>query len=72
LWQLGFRPFYLLASVFAALSIALWAVQYAGWLAAGYLPGPVWHELTARGLIKVAGRTVHVVDLEQLWWTSNS
>jgi len=48
LWQLGFRPFYLLASVFAALSIALWAVQYAGWLAAGYLPGPVWHELTPR------------------------
>jgi uncharacterized protein involved in response to NO len=27
LWQLGFRPFYLLASVFAALSIALWAAQ---------------------------------------------
>ena len=29
LWQLGFRPFYLLASVFAALSIALWAAQFA-------------------------------------------
>ena len=43
LWQLGFRPFYLLASVFAAVSIALWAAQYADWLAAGYLPGPVWH-----------------------------
>ena len=48
MWQLGFRPFYLLASVFAALSIALWAAQYAGWLAPGYLPGPVWHELTPR------------------------
>ncbi|HTT36379.1 MAG TPA: NnrS family protein [Burkholderiales bacterium] len=43
LWQLGFRPFYLLASVFAALFIALWAAQYAGWLRASYLPGPLWH-----------------------------
>ena len=34
LWQLGFRPFYLLASSFAALSIALWALQFAGLLAA--------------------------------------
>src|SRR3974390_2824421 len=43
LWQLGFRPFYLLASAFAALSIALWALQYAGLLSFAYLPGPVWH-----------------------------
>jgi uncharacterized protein involved in response to NO len=43
LWQLGFRPFYLLASVFSALSIALWALQYAGWLGAPYLTGSVWH-----------------------------
>ncbi len=43
LWQLGFRPFYLLASVFAALSIVLWAAQYLGWLNTGYLPGPLWH-----------------------------
>ena len=43
LWRLGFRPFYLLASVFAALSIALWALQYAGWLGHAYLSGPVWH-----------------------------
>jgi uncharacterized protein involved in response to NO len=33
LWQLGFRPFYLLASIFAALSIPLWVAQYAGWVA---------------------------------------
>jgi uncharacterized protein involved in response to NO len=33
LWQLGFRPFYLLASIFAALSIPLWVAQYAGWIA---------------------------------------
>jgi uncharacterized protein involved in response to NO len=43
LWQLGFRPFYLLASGFAALSIALWAVQFAGWLRTPYLSGAVWH-----------------------------
>lgn len=43
LWQLGFRPFYLLASSFAALSIPLWALQYAGLLPAAYLNGPMWH-----------------------------
>lgn len=43
LWQLGFRPFYLLASVFAALSIGLWALQFAGVLAQPYLRGPIWH-----------------------------
>jgi uncharacterized protein involved in response to NO len=43
LWQLGFRPFYLLASGFAALSIPLWALQYAGLLPAAYLRGPMWH-----------------------------
>jgi uncharacterized protein involved in response to NO len=43
LWQLGFRPFYLLASAFAALSIPLWALQVAGWLGTPYLQGPLWH-----------------------------
>jgi uncharacterized protein involved in response to NO len=43
LWQLGFRPFYLLASGFAALSIPLWALQYSGLLPAAYLRGPMWH-----------------------------
>lgn len=43
LWQLGFRPFYLLASTFAALSIALWGAQFAGWLGRPYLPAPLWH-----------------------------
>ncbi|HSN33426.1 MAG TPA: NnrS family protein, partial [Ideonella sp.] len=43
LWQLGFRPFYLLASGFAALSIALWALQFSGWLGTPYLAGPMWH-----------------------------
>jgi uncharacterized protein involved in response to NO len=43
LWALGFRPFYLLASAFAALSIGLWALQFAGWLGRPYLQGPLWH-----------------------------
>ncbi len=43
LWQLGFRPLYLLASIFASLSIAIWALQFAGVLPYAYLQGPLWH-----------------------------
>ena len=43
LLRLGFRPFYLLASLFAAVSVALWSVQYAGWIGPMYLAGPMWH-----------------------------
>lgn len=43
LWQLGFRPFFLLGSGFAALSTALWAAQFAGWLPRPYLSGSLWH-----------------------------
>jgi uncharacterized protein involved in response to NO len=44
LWNLGFRPFYLLASGVGAASIAVWAAQFAGWLPAGaYLQGHLWH-----------------------------
>lgn len=43
LWALGFRPFYLVASVFAALSIPLWVAHYAGWLTAPYLRGAILH-----------------------------
>ena len=43
LWALGFRPFYLLAGAFAALSIGLWALQFSGWLGRPYLQGPLWH-----------------------------
>jgi len=44
LWNLGFRPFYLLASSFAALSILLWIGQYSGGLPAceGSPPGRRW------------------------------
>lgn len=40
LFALGFRPLYLLAGAYAAVSVPLWALQYAGWL-----PGanPLWH-----------------------------
>lgn len=44
LWNLGFRPFYLLASLFAVLWIAAWVLQYTGYFPPGaYLQGPVWH-----------------------------
>jgi uncharacterized protein involved in response to NO len=43
LWNLGFRPFYLLASLFSALSILLWAGQFAGLLPSAYLADPLWH-----------------------------
>ena len=33
---MGFRPFYLLASIFGALSIGLWALQFSGWLGLPY------------------------------------
>lgn len=42
LWNLGFRPFYLLASLFSAFSVFLWAAQFSGWIP-GYLPSPLWH-----------------------------
>jgi uncharacterized protein involved in response to NO len=43
LLALGFRPFYLLASGFAAVSVLLWALQFAGILRAPILAGPAWH-----------------------------
>lgn len=43
LWNLGFRPFYLLASVFSTLSVPLWVAQFSGWLPSAYLQGPLWH-----------------------------
>lgn len=43
LWNLGFRPFYLLASVFSATSVLLWVAQSSGWLPAAYLQGSLGH-----------------------------
>ena len=42
-WSLGFRPFYLLASGFAALSIGAWGLQFTGALPGAVLHGPLWH-----------------------------
>jgi len=44
LWNLGFRPFYLLAGTFAVITIAFWVAQFAGAFGAHtYLAGPAWH-----------------------------
>ena len=43
LFALGFRPFYLLAGLFSAVSVLLWVTQFSGWLPAAYLQGPLWH-----------------------------
>jgi uncharacterized protein involved in response to NO len=44
LFNLGFRPFYLLAALLAALAVPFWAAEYFGVLpATGYLSGMVWH-----------------------------
>lgn len=43
LWDLGSRPFYLLASIFAAISVPLWVCQYTGFLPTAYAPSMVWH-----------------------------
>jgi uncharacterized protein involved in response to NO len=58
LWQLGFRPFYLLAGIFSALSVLLWSLQFSGWLGHAYLAGPLWHAhemLFGYGLAVVVG-----------------
>lgn len=42
LWALGFRPFYLLAALFACIAIPLWVLNLAGAVALP-LPGMLWH-----------------------------
>ena len=43
-FQLGFRPFYSLAAIFAIAAIILWLSVFAGFSGTGdYLPGVVWH-----------------------------
>lgn len=44
LFELGFRPFYLLAALLAMLGVPLWVAQWHGILPpAGYLDGMAWH-----------------------------
>lgn len=44
LLNLAFRPFYLLAALFAALSIGLWMAVLQGLPWGGYLPPVLWHQ----------------------------
>ncbi len=42
LWALGFRPFYLLAALFSAIAVPVWAMVFAGALQTP-IPGMWWH-----------------------------
>lgn len=43
-FTLGFRPFYLVAGIFAAVAVPVWMTAYLGRIAVdGYLPGVAWH-----------------------------
>ncbi len=42
LWRLGFRPFYLLAALLAAVAVPVWVAQYLGWISWRPL-GLGWH-----------------------------
>ncbi len=45
LFALGFRPFYLLAALFAAIAVPAWVADLAGYgWPAGYLDGLAWHQ----------------------------
>ena len=43
LWQLGFRPFYLLAAAFTSLSVGLWGLQVTGLVRFAYLDTAAAH-----------------------------
>ena len=43
LWRLGFRPFYLLAAIFAALAVPLWLAVYSAGMTALPQVGLGWH-----------------------------
>ena len=42
-WNLGFRPFYLGASIYAALSLLMWSLEYSGAIAPVYGRSPLRH-----------------------------
>ena len=76
LFTLGFRPFYLLAALFAAVSMAGWMgfLEGLGWH--GYLPAPVWHQhemvfgfalATLTGFLLTAGRAWTGLPTPQGW-----
>lgn len=44
LWRLGFRPFYLLAGLFAPFGVLVWLAVYGGWWTGTLYPDPLrWH-----------------------------
>ncbi len=44
LFALGFRPMYLLAALYAAVSVTVWSAQYAGWISSSAaIAGSMWH-----------------------------
>jgi len=68
LLALGFRPFYLLAGTYAALSVPLWAAQYAGWLPGANLPWHAHEMLFGYAFAVIAGFLLTAVRA----WTSRS
>lgn len=56
LWDLGFRPFYLVASVFAAISLPLWVGEYSG-----YLPSAWSHSMFGHAHEMLFGYALAVV-----------
>jgi len=59
LWSAGFRPFFLLASIWAALAVLIWLAAYVhGYALRGPLPAMYWHAhemIYGYGLAAVAG-----------------
>lgn len=44
LWNLGFRPFFLLAGAYAAVSVGCWALEFTGLVGThAWLRNPLWH-----------------------------
>lgn len=43
LWRLGFRPFYIMAALFACLAILAWGIQFLGWLNLSPKIDIFWH-----------------------------
>ena len=68
LFALGFRPFYLLAGAYAALSVPLWAAQYAGWLPGANLSWHAHEMLFGYAFAVIAGFLLTAVRA----WTSRS
>ena len=63
-WNLGFRPFYLGAGLFAMFALAVWTARYAGWAGGGtYLADPYWHAhemVFGYALAVITGSLFHV------------